>query len=134
MEKEFLPYELSLGMEALGFDEQYILACFDKEGNQYDAWARGFEKILDEPTSVLAPTLSQAFRWFRKEHNLKGIVNSITMGRVKDGKPYFKDWYYTIKTPTKHIITIDSRDGFDTYEEAELACLRKLIEIAKENQ
>ena len=56
-----------------------------------------------------APLYQQAFRWFRE----KGFVNETYI-------PLFI---------TKRI----SVNG-DTYEEAELACLRKLIEITNQNK
>jgi len=120
MEKEFVPYDLALRLEALGFDEEYILACYDKDGNPFDAWARGFEKILDQSTSVLAPTFSQTFRWFREKYGMyshiktSGKISVLEFTWVSNGKYGFF-----------------SKDSFKTYEEAELACLDKLIEIVE---
>ena len=113
MEKEFVPYDLALRLEALGFDEEYILACYDKDGNPYDAWARGFEKILDQSTSVLAPTFSQAFRWFREKYNLIAEFN----------------WHFPSKCYATSIYPNDFYLQTKSYEQAELACLDKLIEI-----
>ena len=68
--------------------------------------------------SILAPTFSQAFRWFREKHNLFGQVNihtyfiyDISNDEFKSAKQYDKS--------TKN------------YEEAEQACLEKLIELVK---
>ena len=63
-----------------------------------------------------APTFSQAFRWFREKY---GLDNAVLKDRfVIETEEDLPNWYY----------------GFKSYEEAELACLRKLIEIVKSNK
>ncbi len=65
------------------------------------------------------PTFSQAFRWFRKEHNLKSFIQPI---------PDDVDTYI-FAYGTKEIEHDDL--GYLTHEEAEIACLTKLIEIVE---
>ena len=124
MEKEFVPYEQALRMKQLGFDEP----CFawyvtESYGLEYGKVIKS-DLIKD---GIVAPTFSQAFRWFREKHYLYAIIiPTITM-------------HWTFKTttvvegmvevpPYNHVHAID----YSTYEEAELACLaclEKLIEI-----
>ena len=61
---------------------------------------------------------SMAFRWFREKYKLLSFVDIDSSYRI-----YCDD--------IKFDLDIDSRI-FKTYEEAELECLKKLIEIAKE--
>jgi hypothetical protein len=70
---------------------------------------------------IVAPTYQQAFRWFREKHNLISVVG------------YHNLWKYSflIETIEEHK-TIIVVDKINTYEEAELECLKKLIEIVKE--
>ena len=119
MEKEFVPYELAVKLNALGFDEEcfgyyhvnvgytkgYAFCYFDKPKRFKD----GFD--------LLAPTFSQVFRWFREKYNLKSFIQPI---------PDDVDTYI-FAYGTKEIEHDD--EDYLKYEEAELACLEKLIEI-----
>ncbi len=107
IEKEFVPYEQALILKELGFDEP----CFGY-------YSEG-ELILNSHTNnhmqrfrYSAPTFSQAFRWFRDKHNLK-------------------DKYGVFP---HHTIMFNYIIGGGKEEEAELACLKKLIEIANEQK
>lgn len=112
MEKEFVPHDRTLRMKALGFDEP----CFAYRGGC------GGLMIKETPHCVIsAPTFSQAFRWFREKYFIHHKI-----GRDFDIWEYE---LYDFKSGNKHIPT-----GFKTfkiYEEAELACLDKLIEIVE---
>jgi hypothetical protein len=115
MKKEFIPYELALKMKVLGFDEPCV--AFYEESKRLSIgfnWLNGDGKNsnLQECT---APLYQQAFRWFRKEYDLNYVI-------VKA-----ESWFYTING-------CNTQEGFNTYEEAELACLKKLIEIVKSKQ
>lgn len=121
IEKEFIPYEQALALKELGFDEP----CF---GYYYalDNKKIGLEMYIDvqhqDTYFVQAPLYQQAFRFFREKYGL-------------DGKPeyFLNDWYCFIINDMKNTET--SRrlfTEFPSYEEAELECLKKLIEIVKE--
>ena len=130
MEKEFVPYELALRMKTLGFNEN----CY-RVGNPNGAicWrfmdvagveGVGIDDILLEKFDKLwwveIPTFSQAFRWFRE----KGYLSYIEV--FNDGK------YDYTNVSSYFSEEVDYNDGpFDTYEEAELTCLKKLIEIVE---
>lgn len=67
---------------------------------------------------------SMAFRWFREKYDLIVIIDITYINGRK--------WRYRIETPPRNFYGFESlKDGFDTHEEAELACLKKLIEIVK---
>jgi len=111
MTKEFLPYELALKIKELGFDEPCFGFYYDdgelqiKEGNHY-------------PLGYLnAPLFQQAFRWFRKKEFLIDVT-SLNSNEYE----FYIQWSFAYS----HL-----SDIYKTYEEAELACLDKLIEIVK---
>ena len=70
-------------------------------------------------TACLAPLYQQAFRWFREKHRLISSVDISEEGTAQE------HYFVTISTQ-------GSYGFFKTYEEAELECLKKLIEIVKE--
>ena len=116
MEKEFVPYELAVKLKALGFDEKCIMHWWKGKLSYY--------QMGDfSPTHTSAPTFSQAFRWFREKYGLYGIPQEYTLDNFS----------YQIKSNREGAITLKVYGGYPlnyiTYEEAELACLDKLIEI-----
>ena len=129
MEKEFIPYTEALALKELGFNEE-CLALWQsiRKGEPYinincpqniKALLSGRINNSDVEYIVSAPLWQQAFRFFREKYNLHYIVyKNINI----DGYDFCE-------------ITIDgiiNKNTFKTYEEAELECLKKLIEIAKE--
>lgn len=113
MEKEFIPYQEAFALRELGFDEP----CFGWYSEDKKL-IRDFVKPQHELEFVLAPTYSQAFRWFREKYGLIGWV---------EGKRFYR---YCIESfiPTDDQLNLSP---FPTYEVAELACLKNLIEIIK---
>ena len=117
MNKEFIPYELAFELKQLGFDEP----CF--------GWFRNTEFTIsfndlypkergEKIKIIAAPTYSQAFRWFRNKFNCHHTIN---LNKKYVGIAYSSVVNFSI-------------DEFNTYEEAELACLKKLIEIVNGKQ
>ena len=129
MEKQFIPYTLALTLKELGFDEP----CFDYyiPNKNYDPISKIFNSYeLGNHNSntntiykngiISRPLYQQAFRWFRNKYNLNSFVI--------DSKSY--NWYFNINDMIKDDIVSEVL-YFKTYEEAELECLKKLIEIVK---
>lgn len=126
MEKEFIPYDLALELKELGFDEP----CFAFYGLSRDDYKTIRLSILQNlKTDYLpdihhldvtcdAPLYQQAFRFFREKYKLLSFVDIDASYRI-----YCDD--------IKFDLDVDSK-MFKSYEEAELECLKKLIEIAKE--
>jgi hypothetical protein len=148
LQKEFIPYELALRLKALGFDDP-CFAQFYKHPTQEKEEFRLFQDCVWENRTtsywrtnisshfVSAPTFSQAFRWFREKYELYSWV------QLHNG--YIDDSFYK-KLPITWTIMehesgkqyyerdIDHNYLYHTYEEAELACLTKLIEIVEQKQ
>lgn len=116
MEKEFIPYEQALALKGLGFDEPCI-GFFENNGKNslLVTDSVNFTNTDLKVEGVSSPLFQQAFRWFREKF----------------------DYHHTIQHNKKYIgiayssVVNFSIDEFNTYEEAELGCLKKLIEIVK---
>ena len=131
MEKEFVPYELALILKALGFDEKcYGYFTRDKEFFYFDvddlssAYTKNMDNLVVNSVNGLectAPLKQQAFRWFREKYGLIYFIGDD-----------FGGWSYSVSKNSKPQGSISK--VFNTYEEAELKCLRKLIEYAKLKQ
>jgi hypothetical protein len=130
MEKEFVPYQEALAIKELGFDEPCIATYqhpskYSSNLVRVDADSEGSRNSnLIRFTS--APLYQQVFRWFREKCLLEGIIE-----QADDFYWYkFSVYFYNIEGKQK----ISNGLEFETYEEAEVACLNKLIEIAKTNK
>ena len=136
MKNEFVPYDIALAMKELGFDEPCLFrytaqkdltngGCYDNSSPS-DAMLTADE--IHE-SHMLAPLYQQAFRWFREKHGIGGYVRrgSIKMHEhLKENGFVVADYEWRInKTDGTHTW---GHGMEDTYEEAELAYLRKLIE------
>lgn len=116
MNKEFVPYQESLVLKDLGFDE-LCLGQFTSFSHSLLIGDKLTYKDINKELETLAPTFSQAFKWFREKHNL---YCGADYWRV-DSSIAFKIWNKgSYETMTEYQ---------DTYEEAELECLRTLIII-----
>ena len=129
MEKEFIPYEQALALKELGFDEPCFGYYYTLNGKDWKFAEKSEYYRLDDEInigskfSLLSPTFSQAFRWFREKYNLWNMIYP------RDG------WNYSINRVDE--TTSCSGESFHSveineYEEVELECLKKLIEIVKE--
>jgi hypothetical protein len=123
MNKEFIPYEQALELKELGFDEEcfaHFVKHYDEikcilNSDDFDEWWTNNSDNLN----VKAPLYQQAFRWFR-ENGYRFTLSS----DYENGIYYFDVWKSNQFMFETHYI-------YNTYEEAELACLKKLIEIVK---
>lgn len=124
MEKEFVEFEQAISLKWLGFDESCI--GYYNHAGKFEWMTIGLtnsdaKQALPIGTQT-CPLYQQAFRWFRDKHGYHVEIF------VDDNKSY--------GFMTTHFDSEGRYDGpisrnYLTYEEAELACLKKLIEIAK---
>ena len=127
LQKEFVPYELALRMKQLGFDWPcYAYIYTGDTGNNYDHYLEvkpsDAKDWNEDDLCVSVPLFQQAFRWFRDEHGMSGSIQI-------EHDAY--QWSIFEEGETSGLAS-DNWDGTD-YEEAELACLEKLIEIVEQN-
>ena len=136
---EFIPYEQALELKELGFNELCLFYYTDNEALRIYHQSEIYDDLVG------APLYQQAFRWFREKQEIESLIRRRFTGSV--------DWVYgyeicylpkefqNMKRPYGNLKYIESYKegigsydgGWDTYEEAELACLKKLIEIVKQN-
>jgi hypothetical protein len=118
MEKEFVPYELALRLKQLGFDE----SCFGWYADETHLSIRPQYIQPNDPNNVynwcLAPTFSQAFRWFRDKYNIFHNVDKL----------FAYEFGYIIYENDKEPMNCFN---FNSYKESELDCLKKIIEIVE---
>ena len=129
VEKEFVSFEVALEMKKLNFDEP-CLAAYRIEFTK--GVASGFLLLGKDPShlteqkranyilgygTILAPTIHQAFKWFRAQCGLFVQPNRTILGGGI--------WYYFSISSRR----TDVCEGSFSYEEAEAKCLEKLIEI-----
>lgn len=124
MDKEFVTYEQALALKELGFDEPCLAGYQFQKATLFSDIPHTLNGNIhknSEGSFTCAPLYQQAFRWFRKKYNLNGFIFN-----------YSKVWNWKID-----LIGISCEDYsteidfIHTYEEAEQACLDKLIEIVK---
>jgi len=135
MTTNFVPQEIAKQLRELGFDEP-CLAYYDKDGDllgdigineDIDNLYRNSYFVIYKDFSeseYTAPLYEQAFRWFREKYGFMGRVDCF-FGPI--GYTYR---IYNIKDE-KIVTWSEPENDFDNYEEAEIACLNKLIEIVK---
>ena len=118
MEKEFIPYEEALALKGLGYDEE----CF---GYYTDGTPRIMYKDQASPSAIRehtvckAPLHQQTFRWFREKHKLTHEIDEY------DGRGH--TWGVYENGYVKHEV-----DNIIDYDEAELDCVKQMIEMVKE--
>ena len=155
MNKEFVPYEQALALKELGFDEPCftkfedyfdktklhpILATlclnspYENEYNGYDQkiinddtkryFFTGYKNsVKDHNQNILsAPTFSQVFKWFREKKFRISFIDSCDDSKTPYSFCINQEYFYDCGSGEK---------WYSTYEEAELECLKKLIEIVK---
>lgn len=133
MNKEFVTYEQALTLKELGYDDtpwfgnQASLYDVKGEHTMYTNYGVMYSGINDG--YIFAPLKQQVFRWFREKYGLYQQIEVFRLSEFKDDELLFDfkiidnlddtDFYY-------------DNDLYSTYEEAENACIDKLLELAKQ--
>ena len=123
MKKEFVPYEQALELKKLGFNDECFVG-YDIYTKELYIGYENSQRTFNIEYYILAPTYSQVFRWFREKYNLIPDIQ------------YYGNWNFEIFRIGEFAepmddVNVDYTFKGGTYEEAELECLKKLIEIIK---
>jgi hypothetical protein len=127
--KDFIPYSEALELKQLGFDEP-CFGCYEPNGaldyieNHILKDFPYLAKNSEWQDLVAAPTFSQAFRFFREKYDLQcWIHDGGYVGKccIKITGYNHDKFYFSSSEPME-------------YEEAELDCLKGLIELVKQKQ
>jgi len=118
-EKDIVSFNQALELCSIGYDEP-TFCMYEIENRQLCLCHIDEEGLYMPDKDLHAPTKSQVFRWFREKY---GLITSIRHNKFPDmsGKQYYFEYEYK-----------NSYERYITYEEAENACIDKLIEIAKQ--
>lgn len=144
--KDFVPYKESLDLKELGFDKpcfgfwdgyngsshlffkprvkyHWLVKLFTPQPD-ITSYSQGLLEYKEGDNAVLAPTFSQAFRFFREKYNQM----------IPEHLRYTYECIIIPENALSISVRCEEKDTtiFKVYEEAELACLRKLIQIVKE--
>lgn len=132
MEKEFVPFELSVKLKEIEFDEP-CLALYKRDGSELATLDYiDYDRLKGSKNSELtgywyntaAPIWQQVFDWFREKYNLSYCV-------AFNGSESYYWWITECKEFGVDVNSIDELD-FETYEEARKACLEKLIQLVED--
>ena len=135
--KDFVPYNEALKLKELGFNEPCIFGYNDyrvlrsKIASSFDGdfvkWNEKYDRDLK------APLYQQAFRFFREKYQWQSYIEPTSDQHNRELGYNYCLWNY--KTGEEYNTmpqNCPSGDWeFEKYEDAELACLIKLIEIVK---
>jgi hypothetical protein len=129
MEKEFVNYEQSVALKELGFDEPCI-KYYWTDG----MFSKGYENPFNynkRDNVISAPTFSQAFRWFREKYKLHQNIE-----QYYGEKFYFniKDMVHPRRWDEYPVKKLKEFNESDSQEEAELECLKRLIDLVKNSK
>lgn len=127
IKKEFVPYELALRLKQLGFTDR----CFGR----YFKGELGVSSMYDFKNAddiVNAPTFSQVFRWLRENHDLDGETNRYSPS-YGEAKIFGVDLIYlAVINGEVFFPELEGMTLFYSREEAEIACLEKMIETLEQ--
>jgi hypothetical protein len=160
MNKEFIPYEQALTLKELGFNEPCFgvygynklsksvpdnlinknVISYIQDIIKVEEFVLDFNDLrnCNIGDDVSAPTFSQAFKWFREKYNI-----SYSIDWMSRSLEFYNGYYVHFrgingnKINQENFIVLNDElppkgyGVYKTYEEAELACLIKLIEIVK---
>lgn len=125
MKKEFLTYEQALALKELGFHKETSDKPFSYYYFSYGGFKLNNTMIDFEYGDLTAPLIQQAFRFFR-DRKMLGEVRPIDDWNGWTFRVLLEDCW------APFFVAYQEYNEFKTFEEAEQACLNKLIEIAKE--
>ena len=136
MESKFVTFEQALILKSLGFDEPCIsyFTVFGRFANDFSS-PRKYNSEFENGSYVSSPMRSQVFDFFRNEHKIYPEIRtdcttypkfcftySRFFGNPKDLTE--QEWWW------ENTIGVYS-ELYRNYEEAESACIDKMIEIVK---
>lgn len=129
MKEEFVNYNQALALKELGFNEECFKYYIETGECVYASYSKHFNiypKNSDlMPEWASTPLKQQVFKFFREKYNLLCPIDNSE----------YTNWYYVIRkivSKNDPLINSISSGNFSLYEEAESACIDKLIEILKD--
>ena len=126
MEEHFINYNQSLALKKLGFVDQCFGGYEDIEnGKLWIGNIQGNEQF-NRDFYILAPLKQQVFKWFKNKHGLHS-----SCGTTNDSNESINGYVISkFIDNERQRLYVDWEVG--SFEEAESACIDKLIELIKQ--
>jgi hypothetical protein len=126
LEKEFITYEQALALKELEFDKP-CLAYWNYHTQELNY--NSHPSTFHSKDVIQLPLKQQVFRWFREKYEFYYHIFPLQI-TASDKTGYRYSWEIYNHTP-EWIAEDRALLGSLTYEEAENACIDKLIELVK---
>jgi hypothetical protein len=137
MKEEFVKYEQGLALKELGFDDMCFCYFDNEKGLRTCIGLNNWNSHEGFPLFVSSPLKQQVFRWFREEYKCCSIL-FCDNGDIdySNHKFYYEIRYmiYSFDSYYEEPNFVIGNYKYNTYEEAESACIDKLIELAKKQK
>ncbi len=117
---DFIEFSEAKELQSIGYND-YCFAYYDKFGWIHYSKCHGMTK------NFLAPTYAQAFRWFRDNKNIEWPIETWVQPFLSEEPRKYEAFYW------QRGVT-ESIGIFETHNAAEIACLKKAIELTKTHQ
>ena len=127
MEKHFCNYNQSLALKELGFDMP-CLASWNFYTNEFNY--NSYPSTFSSDDVIQLPLKSQVFEWFKNKHGIWVTFEYDDCDCVEANVC----WYVgnCFRYGIGPLYLTNELGDFKTYEEAESACIDKLIELIKQ--
>lgn len=124
LEKDIVSFEQAKELHSFGWDTPTLCGYDIETGDLYTCQHYKKDGLYKPEKDLYAPTKSQVFRWFREKHNLPSYINIYWQ---HDWNDYSYQW-----SIIENHEEWTSMAHYRSYEEAENACIDKLIELDKQ--
>jgi len=125
LEKDIVSFEQAKELHSIGWNTPTLCGYEIETGELYTCWHYEKDGLYKPDKDLYAPTKSQVFRWFR------GVGVYSNIGRYYD-EEQGEYYYYNIEDSYRNKKYLE--EDYDTYEEAENACIDEYIRIYPKQQ
>lgn len=128
MYEQFINYQEAKDLKELGFNEKCAAHYLGEEREDLELKWEIYRNLSINTTYLIqAPTYGQVFRWFRD----RGLYSAVNTDQTMEPKYAFCISRFSDNDGWETIVF--NSDLYYEYENAQLDCLRELIEILKQN-
>jgi hypothetical protein len=129
IESNFVPYQIAVDMKSIGFDEPCLGNYRLPSNRLITEWE--IRNTPEHTLGISAPLYQQAFKFFREKYDLHPSFTRYKSSSINQ-EPTIFTHLYEIQIIDENADKIFHVGDFNSLEEAELECLKKLIKIVKE--
>jgi hypothetical protein len=130
LKEQFVPFNEAQQLFELGFNEECMGAFFDNKEIPSMGYYREQDYVIYMDGRCLAPVWQQAFDFFRTKFGINAVIKpSFNCFNITDIMKYDE---YEDENYDYDLKGFQHKD-FTSYQEARLECLKKIIELIKED-